>query len=121
VPFHFWCPDVYQGAATPVTALLSVLPKAAGIAHRAPVLLRHLLRSHHLGLDLEGQVAWGQILMLVSVLTMTVGNVAALTQTNMKRLLAYSSIAHAGYLLMGVVALSDDGARGILVYLAPTS
>jgi len=118
VPFHFWCPDVYQGAATPVTALLSVLPKAAGIA----IVLRFFYGTFSApttsAWDLEGQVAWGQILMLVSVLTMTVGNVAALTQTNMKRLLAYSSIAHAGYLLMGVVALSDDGARGILVYLA---
>jgi NADH-quinone oxidoreductase subunit N len=68
--------------------------------------------------DLAGSIDWGSILMVLSVLTMTVGNVAALTQTNMKRLLAYSSIAHAGYLLMGVVALSDNGARGLLVYLA---
>ena len=68
--------------------------------------------------DLGGAVNWPGLLMLVSVLTMTVGNVAALTQTNMKRLLAYSSIAHAGYLLMGVVALSQNGARALLVYLA---
>ncbi len=68
--------------------------------------------------DLAGAIDWPTLLMLLSVVTMTVGNVAALTQTNMKRLLAYSSIAHAGYLLMGVVALSENGARGLLVYLA---
>jgi NADH-quinone oxidoreductase subunit N len=118
VPFHFWCPDVYQGAATPVTALLSVLPKAAGLA----IVLRFFYGTFSAPgtgpWDLAGSIEWGSLLMVLSVLTMTVGNVAALTQTNMKRLLAYSSIAHAGYLLMGVVALSDNGARGLLVYLA---
>jgi NADH-quinone oxidoreductase subunit N len=117
VPFHFWCPDVYQGAATPVTALLSVLPKAAGLA----VVLRFFYSAFSTPAtgpwDLTGTTDWAALVMVLSVLTMTVGNVAALTQTNMKRLLAYSSIAHAGYLLMGVVALSDDGARGLLVYL----
>jgi NADH-quinone oxidoreductase subunit N len=67
--------------------------------------------------DLAGTIDWPHVLMFVSVLTMTVGNVAALTQTNMKRLLAYSSIAHAGYIMMGVVALSENGARGMMVYL----
>jgi NADH-quinone oxidoreductase subunit N len=118
VPFHFWCPDVYQGAATPVTALLSVLPKAAGLA----IVLRFFYGTFSTAgadpWDLDGSIDWRQVLMVLSVLTMTVGNVAALTQTNMKRLLAYSSIAHAGYLLMGVVALSENGARGLLVYLA---
>jgi NADH-quinone oxidoreductase subunit N len=118
VPFHFWCPDVYQGAATPVTALLSVLPKAAGLA----VVLRFFYSAFSAPAtgpwDLAGTTDWATLVMVISVLTMTVGNVAALTQTNMKRLLAYSSIAHAGYLLMGVVALSDNGARGLLVYLA---
>jgi NADH-quinone oxidoreductase subunit N len=118
VPFHFWCPDVYQGAATPVTALLSVLPKAAGLA----IVLRFFYGTFSAPetgpWDLAGSVDWGKLVMVLSVLTMTVGNVAALTQTNMKRLLAYSSIAHAGYLLMGVVALSENGARGLLVYLA---
>jgi len=117
VPFHFWCPDVYQGAPTPVTALLSVLPKAAGLA----IVLRFFYGTLSVAgtgpWDLTGSINWVDLLMVVSVLTMTVGNVAALTQTNMKRLLAYSSIAHAGYLLMGVVALSDYGARGLLVYL----
>jgi NADH-quinone oxidoreductase subunit N len=118
VPFHFWCPDVYQGAATPVTALLSVLPKAAGLA----IVLRFFYGALSVpetgAWDLAGSINWTSLLMLVSVLTMTLGNVAALTQTNMKRLLAYSSIAHAGYLLMGVVALSANGARGLLIYLA---
>src|SRR5512134_1600399 len=117
VPFHFWCPDVYQGAATPVTALLSVLPKAAGLA----IVLRFFYGAFSAPgaspWDLAGSIDWTALLMLISVLTMTVGNVAALTQTNMKRLLAYSSIAHAGYVMMGVVALSANGARGVMVYL----
>ena len=112
MPFHFWCPDVYQGAPTPVTAFLSVAPKAAGFA----IMLRFFFGSMAVegtgAWDLAGAIDWPHVLMLVSVLTMTVGNVAALTQTNMKRLLAYSSIAHAGYIMMGVVALSENGARG---------
>jgi NADH-quinone oxidoreductase subunit N len=117
VPFHFWCPDVYQGAPTPVTAFLSVAPKAAGFA----IMLRFFFASLSSRVggpwDLAGSIDWAPVLMLISVATMTLGNVAALTQTNMKRLLAYSSIAHAGYLMMGVVALSQNGARGLLVYL----
>jgi NADH-quinone oxidoreductase subunit N len=117
VPFHFWCPDVYQGAATPVTALLSVGPKAAGFG----IVLRFFFGSFSLPVtslwDLSGIIDWQTLLVVISVATMTLGNVAALTQTNMKRLLAYSSIAHAGYILMGVVALSDNGARSLLVYL----
>lgn len=117
VPFHFWCPDVYQGAPTPVTAFLSVAPKAAGFS----IMLRFFfggLSSHGATVwDLSGLIDWTWLLMLISVLTMTVGNVAALTQTNMKRLLAYSSIAHAGYVMMGVVALSENGARGLMIYL----
>jgi NADH-quinone oxidoreductase subunit N len=118
VPFHFWCPDVYQGAPTPVTALLSVLPKAAGLAIALRFFYGALSVPESGAWDLAGSINWTALLMLISVLTMTLGNVAALTQTNMKRLLAYSSIAHAGYLLMGVVALSENGARGLLVYLA---
>jgi NADH-quinone oxidoreductase subunit N len=118
VPFHFWCPDVYQGAPTPVTALLSVLPKAAGLAIALRFFYGALSVPETGAWDLAGSINWTALLMLVSVLTMTLGNVAALTQTNMKRLLAYSSIAHAGFLLMGIVALSENGARGLLVYLA---
>jgi NADH-quinone oxidoreductase subunit N len=118
VPFHFWCPDVYQGAPTPVTALLSVLPKAAGLAITLRFFYSGLSYPETGPWELAGGVHWSALVMLVSVLTMTLGNVAALTQTNMKRLLAYSSIAHAGFLLMGVVALSENGARGLIVYLA---
>ncbi len=116
-PLHFWCPDVYEGAPTPVTALLSVAPKAAGFA----VMLRFFYGtlSTPLGgpLELVGTLDWPAMLTVISILTMTVGNVAALTQTNMKRLLAYSSIAHAGFILMGVVALSETGARSLMIYL----
>ena len=116
VPFHFWCPDVYQGAPTPVTAFLSVAPKAAGFA----VMMRFFfsgLATPLTGTVLDPRIDWQSMLIIVSVLTMTIGNVAALTQTNMKRLLAYSSIAHAGYMLMGIVAASDTGKRGMMIYL----
>ena len=117
VPFHFWCPDVYQGAPTPVTAFLSVAPKAAGFAIMMRFFYGGLATAATGPWDRVGSIDWPHILVLVSVLTMTVGNVAALTQTNMKRLLAYSSIAHAGYIMMGVVALSENGARGMMIYL----
>ena len=117
VPFHFWCPDVYQGAPTPVTAFLSVAPKAAGFAVMMRFVFSGLATPRGGEWDLEATINWQPMLMIVSVLTMTIGNVAALTQTNMKRLLAYSSIAHAGYILMGIVAASSHGARGMMVYL----
>jgi NADH-quinone oxidoreductase subunit N len=117
VPFHFWCPDAYQGAAIPVTALLSVAPKAAGFA----IVVRFFFGTMAVPVtgawDLAGVMDWQSLLVVISVATMTLGNVAALTQNDMKRLLAYSSIAHAGYILMGVVALSDVGARSLLIYL----
>jgi NADH-quinone oxidoreductase subunit N len=116
-PFHFWCPDVYQGAPTPVTAFLSVAPKAAGFAVMMRFFYFGLTRPGNGMWDLDAIINWQSMLILVSVLTMTIGNIAALTQTNMKRLLAYSSIAHAGYMLMGVVAMSQNGARGMMVYL----
>jgi NADH-quinone oxidoreductase subunit N len=116
-PFHFWCPDVYQGAPTPVTAFLSVAPKAAGFAIMLRFFTSGLATPNSVPWELAPTIDWQPILMLISVVTMTIGNVAALTQTNMKRLLAYSSIAHAGYILMGIVALSENGARAILVYL----
>jgi NADH-quinone oxidoreductase subunit N len=116
VPFHMWCPDVYQGAPTPVTAILSVAPKAAGFA----VLFRFLfgtLTTAHAPFALTGDVPFLWILGAVSAVTMTVGNLTAVHQTNLKRLLAYSSIAHAGYLLMGVVAFSREGMFAVLFYL----
>ncbi len=118
VPFHFWCPDVYTGAPTPVTALLSVGPKIAGFA----VLVRFFYGgfAHSTGeggLAMVGSVDWQTMLIGVSVITMTLGNVAALIQTNLKRLLAYSSIAHAGYLLMGAIVLSGEGIQAMLAYM----
>ncbi len=118
VPFHFWCPDVYTGAPTPVTALLSVGPKVAGFA----VLVRFFYGGMASPTGEEtwamvGSVDWQTILMGVSIITMTLGNIAALRQTNLKRLLAYSSIAHAGYIMMGAVALSDRGIQAMLAYV----
>jgi NADH-quinone oxidoreductase subunit N len=104
VPFHFWAPDVYEGAPTPVTAFLSVASKAAGFA----VLIRVLLSVFP---DL--QAIWQALLMAMAVLTMTLGNVVALTQRNIKRLLAYSSIAQAGYILLGLAAYSPENANGL--------
>ena len=112
VPFHMWCPDVYEGAPTAVTAFLSVGPKAAGFA----LLLRFC--TGVLPAELAGAAApWPLLFGLIAAATMTLGNLAALQQTNLKRLLAYSSIAHAGYVLSAVVAGGRDGARAILVYL----
>jgi NADH-quinone oxidoreductase subunit N len=117
VPFHFWCPDVYQGAPTPVTALLSVAPKAAGFAVMTRFFFSGLSTAGASAWELSPTIDWPLLLMVISVATMTLGNVAALTQTNLKRLLAYSSISHAGYIMMGVVALSENGLRGMMVYL----
>ena len=108
VPFHMWAPDVYEGAPTPVTAFLSVGSKAASFAM--------LLRIFVEGLPVM-EAEWRLLFGALAVVTMTIGNLAALTQTNLKRMLAYSSIAHAGYLLLGVVAGSARGTAAILVYL----
>lgn len=108
VPFHMWAPDVYQGAPTPVTAFMATGSKAAGFA----ALLRVLLATNVLA---DGR--WQQALWLVAVLTMTLGNIVALRQENIKRMLAYSSIAHAGYMLVGVIAANDRGNSSVLFYL----
>lgn len=108
VPFQVWTPDVYQGAPAPVTAFLSVGPKAAAFA----VLLRLFLG----GFASAGTVSFW-ILWISAALTMCLGNLAALWQTNVKRLLAYSSIAHAGYILVGVVAGGSRGISAVLFYL----
>jgi len=127
VPFHFWCPDVYQGAPTPITAFLAVVSKAAGfsalfrvllplfaiqngaipetlVAVRAPLL--SLINLGHLPL-----LFW-----ILSVATMTLGNLVAIRQTNLKRLLAYSSIAHAGYILMGMTVFNSASMEAMLLY-----
>jgi len=108
VPFHMWAPDVYEGAPTPITAFLSVGSKAASFAM--------LLRIFVEGMP-SSSLDWRLLFAVLSVVTMTVGNLAALTQTNVKRMLAYSSIAHAGYLLMGVVAGTSRGVAAMLIYL----
>jgi len=115
VPFHMWCPDVYQGAPTPVTAFLSVGPKAAGFA----LLIRFFTGAlpDAVGAGMATVTPWPLLLAIVACATMTLGNLTALVQTNLKRMLAYSSIAHAGYLLLGLCAGGHDGVFAILVYL----
>jgi NADH-quinone oxidoreductase subunit N len=108
VPFHAWAPDVYEGAPTPVTAFMTVGPKAAGFA----ALLRILMQAVP-----AFNADWTLILWVSAVLTMTVGNVVAVMQSNIKRMLAYSSIAHAGYLLVGIVSNSEAGSGAVLFYL----
>ncbi len=108
VPFHMWVPDVYQGAPTPVTGYFSVAPKAAGFA----ALMRIFLYGFA---DMESLTL---ILYVMAVLTMTVGNIMALLQSNIKRMLAYSSIAHAGYILVGLTAGGEGALSSILYYLA---
>ena len=116
VPFHIWTPDVYQGAPAPVTAFLSVGPKAAAFA----VLLRVLLGGMASAGPLTFRMVW-----ISAALTMSLGNLAALAQTNLKRMLAYSSIAHAGYILVGVAAAmagtGTEGVSSVLFYLAAYS
>jgi NADH-quinone oxidoreductase subunit N len=112
VPFHQWAPDAYEGAPTPITAFLSIGPKIGGFA----IIVRVMLTA--LPLDLENlAVDWQTVWMALAALTMTVGNLVALWQENIKRLLAYSSIAQAGYILIGVVAASPRGVTAVLLYL----
>ena len=121
VPFHFWTPDVYEGAPVTITAFLSVASKAAGFAMMIRFFKVAFLDPSATALpagmwaSLHG-FEWNKVLAVVSVLTMTLGNLVAVWQENLKRLLAYSSIAHAGYMLMGVVILSDKGLAAVLVY-----
>ncbi|HSV05920.1 MAG TPA: NADH-quinone oxidoreductase subunit N [Candidatus Binatus sp.] len=113
VPFHMWAPDVYTGAPIPVTAFLAVGSKAAGFAM--------LLRFFYFGVGPGSPLASIPVTQLATVMcvaTMTLGNFAALGQQNMKRLLAYSSIAHAGYALLGFVVFADAGVKAVLFYLA---
>lgn len=107
-PFHMWAPDVYEGAPTPVTAFLTVAPKALGFA----VLMRVLGQAFWTYFTV-----WSPVLVFLSILTMTIGNITAVSQSNIKRFLAYSSIAQAGYILMGLAVFSYLGRSAILIYL----
>jgi NADH-quinone oxidoreductase subunit N len=118
VPFHFWTPDVYEGSPISITAFLSIASKAAGFA----MLIRFIKTSFVLYVGDKGYwhlievFDWQSFLIIISLLTMTLGNFSALWQTNLKRMLAYSSIAHAGYIMLGLVVLSNQGLLAILVY-----
>ncbi|HZR79737.1 MAG TPA: NADH-quinone oxidoreductase subunit N [Candidatus Binatia bacterium] len=119
-PFHMWAPDIYEGAPIPVSGFLAVGSKAAGFALLIRFFYTSLAHATGAGVyELVGGVDWKDLVIALSILTMTFGNLAALNQqANLKRLLAYSSIAHAGYTLMGFVVLTDDGLRAMLFYLA---
>jgi NADH-quinone oxidoreductase subunit N len=108
VPFHMWTPDVYEGAPTPVTAFMGTAPKVAAMA----LLVRLLAGPFQ---PLLGQ--WQQLIVLVSIASMLLGSLAAIGQRNIKRLMAYSSIGHMGYALIGLAAGTVDGVRGVLIYL----
>jgi NADH-quinone oxidoreductase subunit N len=111
VPFHFWAPDVYEGSPTPVAGFLSTASKTAGFA----ALVRLFFVAFP---DPTLSSTWAITLAVIAAITMTVGNLLALPQTNIKRLLAYSSVAHAGYTLIGVVAFTQLGAASVVFYLA---
>jgi NADH-quinone oxidoreductase subunit N len=108
VPFHMWTPDVYEGAPTPVTAFFAVAPKIAAMA----LFVRVMLEPFG-ALVLE----WQQVIWFISLASMLLGSFAAIVQTNIKRLMAYSSIGHMGFVLVGLAAGSEEGVTGILVYL----
>jgi NADH-quinone oxidoreductase subunit N len=116
VPFHMWAPDVYEGAPTPVTAFLSVGSKAASFAMALRILVESLPAMRLQGIA-GPAIGWAVMLYILAILTMTWGNLAALTQSNLKRMLAYSSIAHAGYVLIGLIAGSTRGVAAALIYL----
>ena len=108
VPFHFWAPDVYEGAPTPIAGFLSTASKAAGFAVLARVMIAVFPNI---------ATEWGAVIAALATATMTIGNLIALAQRNIKRLLAYSSIAHAGYALVGIVAISNLGVASTVFYL----
>lgn len=107
-PFHMWTPDVYEGAPTAITAFMSVGPKAAGFAVLGRVFMIAFASL---------KVDWTTILIPLAILTMGIGNIVALSQTNIKRMLAYSSIAHAGYALLGVISANNEGIASMMNYL----
>ncbi len=112
VPFHMWTPDVYEGSPTPVTAFFAAAPKIA-----AMLLFVRVLMGPFLGDDATLAPEWQQIIIVISILSMTVGAFAAIGQSNIKRLMAYSSIGHMGYALVGVAAGTEEGVGSVLIYL----
>ncbi len=120
VPMHMWAPDVYEGAPTPVTALLAVASKAAGFA----VIMRFFYTAYISSVSMTqyyadvSPVKWLLLIGIVSAFTMTIGNIVAIPQNNLKRMLAYSSIAHAGYMLIGLSIVSKDAIGSVLLYLS---
>ena len=121
VPFHFWAPDVYEGSPTTITAYLSVASKGTGFA-----LLVRLFYStvfvedfvNNAWMEISGiQIDWHFNIAVLSAVTMTIGNLGAIVQNNLKRLLAYSGVAHAGYLLMGIALLNEQGLQAVIFYL----
>jgi NADH-quinone oxidoreductase subunit N len=108
VPFHMWAPDVYEGAPTSITSFMSVGPKAAGFAAIGRVFLIAFGSV---------KIEWSMVLIPLAVLSMGIGNILALSQTNIKRMLAYSSIAHAGYALLGIIAGTNEGLSSMMNYL----
>ena len=120
VPFHFWTPDVYEGAPTTITAYLSIAPKAGAFAMMIRFFNQVLADGGAMGgLDASSvaSLPWANIMSLLAVITMTLGNVVALQQNNIKRMLAYSSIAHAGYMLLAMPVMSGDSIYAIMIYL----
>jgi len=118
VPFHYWTPDVYEGAPTPITAFLSVAPKAAGFSI--------LIRIFYTMFTVDGTLSfteplsginWPGLIAVGSALTMTIGNVLAVQQRDVKRLLAYSSISHVGFMLMAFTIIGPEAIRAIMLYL----
>jgi NADH-quinone oxidoreductase subunit N len=109
VPFHMWTPDVYEGAPTPITAFFSASPKIAAMA----LFVRAMIGAFD-----DASVAWVQIVVFISLMSMALGAVAAIGQNNIKRLMAYSSIGHMGYALVGLAADNPRGVQGVLIYLA---
>ena len=107
-PFHMWAPDAYEGAPTPITAFMSVGPKAASFAVLGRILLTSFPELH---------VHWGPIIAGIALLTMATGNILAISQTSIKRMLAYSSIAHVGYALLGILAGNNEGVSAIMNYM----
>lgn len=115
VPFHMWSPDVYEGAPTSVTAFMSVGPKAAGFAVMGRVLIEAFGKDAAGSIEL--QASWLSMLWVLSIITIIFGNVVAIAQQNIKRMLAYSSIAHAGYILLGIIAATPKGLSSTMAYL----